>query len=91
MQKLLLLLILSFVPAVGCAELLRVFASVEPSQTLVEKVGGQHVDARVMVELHLVLLVGGVNFLSATLAQILDRRRACLAALQGAGRGAIDA
>jgi zinc transport system substrate-binding protein len=48
-QKLLLLLILSFVPAVGFAEPLRVFASVVPIQAFVEKIGGQHVDARVMV------------------------------------------
>jgi zinc transport system substrate-binding protein len=49
MQKLLLALILSFVPAVGFAEPLRVFASVVPIQSFVEKIGGEHVDARVMV------------------------------------------
>jgi zinc transport system substrate-binding protein len=49
MQKLLLLLILSFVPAVGIAEPLRVFASVVPIQTFVKKIGGQYVDARAMV------------------------------------------
>jgi len=48
MQKLLLLIIV-FVPASGLAEPLRVFASVIPIQTFVEKIGGQHVDARVMV------------------------------------------
>ncbi len=49
MQKLLLLLIPLFVPAVGFAEPLRVFASVVPVHTFVEKIGGKHVDARVMV------------------------------------------
>ena len=49
MQKLLLLLILLFVPAVGLAEPLRVFASVVPIQTFVEKIGGEYVDARAMV------------------------------------------
>ncbi len=49
MQKPLLLLILSFAPAVGIAEPLRVFASVVPAQAFVEKIGGRHVDARVMV------------------------------------------
>ena len=49
MRKLLLLLILSVVPMAGLAEPLRVFASVVPIQTFVEKIGGQHVDARVMV------------------------------------------
>ncbi len=48
-RKLLLLLNLSLVPAVGFAEPLRVFASVVPIQTFVEKIGGKHVDARVMV------------------------------------------
>ena len=47
MQKLLLLLLV--VPVVGLAEPLRVFASVVPIQTFVEKIGGQHVDARAMV------------------------------------------
>lgn len=49
MQKLLLLLILSFVSGAGVAEPLRVFASVVPIQTFVEKIGGHHVDARAMV------------------------------------------
>ena len=48
-QKPLLLLILSFVPAACLAEPLRVFASVVPIQAFVEKVGGEHVDARAMV------------------------------------------
>lgn len=48
-MKKLLLLMMSFVPAVGLAEPLRVFASVVPIQTFVEKIGGQHVDARAMV------------------------------------------
>ena len=47
MRKLLLLLLL--VPAVGFAESLRVFASVVPVQTFVQKCGGKHVDARAMV------------------------------------------
>jgi zinc transport system substrate-binding protein len=47
MQK--LLLMLSFLPAVGFAEPLRVFASVVPIQAFVEKIGGRHVDARAMV------------------------------------------
>ena len=47
MRKLLLLLML--VPAAGLAEPLRVFASVVPIQTFVEKIGGEHVDARAMV------------------------------------------
>jgi ABC-type Zn uptake system ZnuABC Zn-binding protein ZnuA len=49
MQKLLLLSRLSLVPAVGFAEPLRVFASVVPIQAFVEKIGGEHVDARAMV------------------------------------------
>lgn len=49
MIKLLLLVILSFMPAVGFAEPLRVFASVVPIQTFIKKIGGQHVDARTMV------------------------------------------
>lgn len=49
MQQLLLLLILSSVPVVSLAEPLRVFASVVPIQIFVEKIGGQHVDSRVMV------------------------------------------
>ncbi len=47
MPKLLLLLLL--VPAAGFAEPLRVFASVLPIETFVEKIGGEHVDARAMV------------------------------------------
>lgn len=47
MQKWLFLLLL--VPALSVAEPLRVFASVAPIQTFVQKVGGEHVDARVMV------------------------------------------
>ncbi len=47
MQKLLLLLLL--VPTLGLAEPLRVFASVVPIQTFVQKIGGEHVDARAMV------------------------------------------
>lgn len=49
MRKLLVLLMLSLVPGVGFTEPLRVFASVVPIQTFVEKIGGEHVDARVMV------------------------------------------
>ena len=49
MRKLLLLLTLLLVPTFGFAEPLRVFASVVPIQTFGEKIGGQHVDARVMV------------------------------------------
>ena len=49
MQKLLMLWIIVLVPAIGLAEPLRVFASVVPIQTFVEKIGGRHVDARVMV------------------------------------------
>ncbi len=48
MHKLLLLLLL--VPTLGLAEPLRVFASVVPIQTFVQKIGGEHVDARVMVQ-----------------------------------------
>ena len=39
----------------------------------------------------IILLVGGVYVLSATFAQLLDRRRARLAAAQGARQGGIDA
>jgi len=49
MQKLFLLLIPLLAPAFGFAEPLRVFASVVPVQTFVERIGGKHVDARVMV------------------------------------------
>ncbi|MGD2119691.1 MAG: zinc ABC transporter substrate-binding protein [Chromatiales bacterium] len=49
MRKLLALSLLLLIPAMGCAEPLRVFASVVPIQTFVAKIGGQHVDARVMV------------------------------------------
>ncbi len=45
MQKLLLLPL----PALGLAELLRIFASVLPIQALVKEIGGQHVDAWAMV------------------------------------------
>lgn len=47
MRKLLLLLLLQ--PTLGLAEPLRVFASVVPIQTFVQKIGGEHVDARAMV------------------------------------------
>ncbi|WP_089725927.1 metal ABC transporter solute-binding protein, Zn/Mn family [Candidatus Thiosymbion oneisti] len=46
---LLLLLVSAVGPAVGRAEPLRVFASVVPIRTCVERVGGEHVDARAMV------------------------------------------
>ena len=49
MQKLLMLLVVWFVPTIGATEPLRVFASVIPIQAFVEKIGGEHVDARVMV------------------------------------------
>jgi zinc transport system substrate-binding protein len=49
MRKFLLLLTLLLVPAVGLTEPLRVFASVVPIQSFMEKVGGQHVEARAMV------------------------------------------
>ena len=39
----------------------------------------------------IILLVGGVYVLSAMLAQLLDRRRARLAAAQGARQGGTDA
>lgn len=49
-----ILLLLLLVPGVGpsltWAEPLRVFASVVPIQTFVEKIGGEHVDARSMVQ-----------------------------------------
>jgi zinc transport system substrate-binding protein len=44
-----LLLLLLLLPAIGVAEPLRVFASVAPIQTFVQKIGGEHLDARVMV------------------------------------------
>jgi zinc transport system substrate-binding protein len=47
-RKLLLMLSL-LAPTLAMAEPLRVFASVIPIQTFVQKVGGKHVDARVMV------------------------------------------
>ena len=47
MRKLLLLLL--FAPTLTMAEQMRVFSSVVPVQTFVEKVGGKHVDSRVMV------------------------------------------
>jgi len=46
---LLLLLVSAVVPAVGRTEPLRVFAGVVPLRTCVEKIGGEHVDARAMV------------------------------------------
>lgn len=51
MRTILLLLLIMPVlgPSLVSAEPLRVFASVIPIQTFVEKVGGEHVDARVMV------------------------------------------
>lgn len=48
MQKVLLLLLL-LVPGLSLAEPLRVFVSVVPIQTFVQKIGGEHVDARAMV------------------------------------------
>jgi zinc transport system substrate-binding protein len=48
MRKLLCLL-LWFVPVLGVTEPLRVFTSVVPIQTFVQKIGGEHVDARAMV------------------------------------------
>ena len=47
--KPLLLLALSLMPVCGFTEELRVFSSVVPIQTFVEKIGGKHVDARAMV------------------------------------------
>jgi zinc transport system substrate-binding protein len=44
------LLLVSFLPAILMAEPLRVFVSVLPIQTFVEKVGGEHVDVRAMVQ-----------------------------------------
>lgn len=50
MRKLLpLLVMLLLVPVPGIAEPLRVFASVAPIQTFIQKIGGEHVDARAMV------------------------------------------
>jgi zinc transport system substrate-binding protein len=49
MRKSLLLLLLLLVPSLGIAEPLRVFASVVPIQTFVQRIGGEHVDARAMV------------------------------------------
>jgi len=49
MRKLLLLLSLLLVSTNGFCEPLRVFASVLPIKTFVEKVGGEHVDVRAMV------------------------------------------
>lgn len=43
------LLVSAVVPAIGRSEPLRVFASVVPIRTCVEKVGGEHVDARALV------------------------------------------
>jgi zinc transport system substrate-binding protein len=47
MRQLLLLLIL--LPTAALGDPIRVFASVIPIQTFVEKIGGEHVDARAMV------------------------------------------
>jgi len=44
-----LFLVSTLGPAVGQTELLRVFTSVVPIRTFVEKIGGEHVDARAMV------------------------------------------
>jgi len=49
MRKLLLLLSLLLVSTNGFSEPLRVFASVLPIKTFVEKIGGEHVDVRAMV------------------------------------------
>ncbi len=49
MQRLLVMVLLLLVPTFGLAEPLRVFASVVPIQTFVQKIGGEHVDARAMV------------------------------------------
>ena len=49
MQRLLLLLPLFLMPMLALAEPLRVFASVVPVQTFVQKIGGEQVDARTMV------------------------------------------
>ena len=49
MRKLLLLLLISFAPAMGLAEPLRVFASVLPIKTFIEQIGGKHVDVQAMV------------------------------------------
>ena len=46
-----LILLIWLVSTAGLAEPIRVFASVLPVKTLVEKIGGEHVDARVMVRL----------------------------------------
>lgn len=46
---LLLLLVFAVGPAIGRAEPLRVFAGVVPIRTFVEKIGGEQVEARVMV------------------------------------------
>ncbi len=44
-----LLLLLLLVPVLSLAEPLRIFASVVPIQTFVQRIGGEHVDARAMV------------------------------------------
>ncbi len=49
MRKLLLLLLVSLAPAVGFAEPIRVFASVLPIKTFIERVGGKHVEVQAMV------------------------------------------
>jgi zinc transport system substrate-binding protein len=48
-MQILLLLLLLVVPILGHTDPLRVFASVVPIQTFVQKIGGEHVDARAMV------------------------------------------
>jgi zinc transport system substrate-binding protein len=50
MMKRFLLLIALLAPLAGSAEPLGVFVSVLPLKTIVEKVGGEHVEVRVMVE-----------------------------------------
>jgi len=46
---LLLLLAFTIGPSIGQTEPLRVFASVPPIRTFIERIGGEHVDARAMV------------------------------------------
>lgn len=49
MRKLLVLLTLLLISTDGFSEPLRVFASVLPIKTFIEKIGGEHVDVRAMV------------------------------------------
>jgi len=49
LMRMLLLLVLLILPAIGGAEPLRVFVSVLPQKTFVEKIGGDHVAVRSMV------------------------------------------